>query len=1796
MVSETAPAPRSLESLPARPPTPPREKKQEVDSSKPGLSNQPVDIRLNNLHTPPSHSPDYPDTTNPSTRRSRKKVGFLAQAEYQDAPTYSNKENVRKQSTPASAPSSGTSLKPVKSILKQSSSPLPRNPLEYSVDGDGTSGQINIVTMLDSTIQQLAGADRVSKIDSYMMLSRALKTSSNLPDRIALQDKMSLLMQFIQRDVTAKDPEGKIDSSMANHALSLLCTFFAFPAIASTLSSDFGIFIIDHAIRSFDEPSTPKDIVRHLMRVVALQDFSAKVMSSDRVGRLINSLHNIEDNVKGKSIVMSRIYIYQKLIKQSKTYMTSHSDWLLDLFTDMVSDIKEIRAAAISLGLEVGFTIAKEKSFSKRAMEVLQMQAGEAKYIEYYVSRLMGMVAKKTDSASVPQIWSVVLLLLRCPVERWEFFSPWLEVIQRCFNSGDFNTRLEANYAWNRLVYSLHLNESSFSKTLGTVCQPFISQLRRKRGNSKQVDELRKAVIGGICNLYYYAFRPNLSAAHVDNYWDACVRPLMQRLVSAETDSKQSGEPVTSTASSTSSSTSLFSTSENLTHATLILTGLLDSSTTRVWKEDRVAENSMVKPDELPALDPKWARRNAARVFTIVEPILQETFLDLADPKSASYRLWHAFVSSVAAAASKEVKVSADTATFMAHAFSVLARIWIRGLDQEDIEPDSQRNFLDATQVYISMMVESLGVLPFTEKLLSLNNQNSFVPVATPSHRSGKGSGLVRTPLHHLFSVLSTVPPNIPDDEALSDLIRIVFDPFIIARSSANAKMDLARELMQTLPANVFLPYGPWVLLSDVLFLSLDSSQSSYLTTTSGSDPTTIGHEYREVVKHLERGIKFTPNLPWDHWHTLFQQLVTRATTEVGEAGCAIAVVEPLAKCILEFISVPRDNTIPYNSLKGSLELITTAKQPRDQQALDAARRRLWGTPIAGSRSASFDPFDSLYGLINFLLETSYAHIDQYDQDEVIVPLLTEAASFLTRCSSPLVFKSLIQLQHSISIWVQDADAQYSSTQSSKVSDAVKVLWDRICSLLPNGDYLEHLQLDAIEELLCSAFQSKHRHIVNTVSAMWNRSFDKVEEIQYPEKLKEVLMSIHSYVDIVLPGLDLSSYESSGQEPNFIDSQIDLDEPAPSSSRSRRQTRSGGTPSGRVASPGSVQLSLQPNRQSEITPVSSRRRSNRHSTTPRPRHDDSQIQFQPIESSPARNALESQVLTDRQKEVRERQREEAAIFQHMGTNAEKRKSARLASRNSEQVKTPQQVRDATPPPNRSLEDYVSSTPTPRRGQASIIYDDQEMTDDITSSPPEPRRNLLAEMKPRSRVNTSFPDFPIPSSPVSGSPVPKQPSALVNVINVEQGDLENNVEDEPMLDPMDHDEPDEVATPSPEEVMHDLKDQESYAANAPKQPETPQQIISLDKPAESSPRSDPEVFMDALASPVAQAPRALRSNTVLEDPQSAQSEPAASSPKDDSFDVSAADERSYVRLVVELDSRKCNPTPKYGSESPEKHQEIKPTPDEDITVKASSKRSRTKSKKDDSIQLSQVDSASTPKTMGTPSSSKKSKKKRKRNAEKSQEPGSSHKKRKHVKNIEAEAEVVPSSQVSEYSSAEAADILDAGIREEMELDPDKSVNSQGPTTPEPAAIEPEQPDSSPVEFEDSLVERESDTEAVNLQIFTEASQQTEVGPTPPEGLVTDDLPLIDDDTEMIGQGVEVEEAVIVEEAEAVAEPSQVEEEPVVEKSAAERIMNALKNGLEGLRTATLTRDEVNRIEDMFFDIKRELYQAEGRSRH
>ncbi|KAK7420167.1 hypothetical protein QQZ08_010523 [Neonectria magnoliae] len=1765
-MASTAPASNTvLESLPARPPTPPREPHPDSQVSlKAVLGRTPFDHRLQ-LSTPPN--PNSPlangaPNSNSTTKRMRKKVEWSAHTEYKDPPEYKEGRNLNR-SSPLSAPPSIS--KPIKGILKPSPSP---NPLASSLHGnlDDPSGQPNIAEMLDSTIKQLAGSDRDSRLDAYMMLSRALKASNNLPDRVALQNKMSLFMQFIQRDVKSKAENGSPDASLVNHALNLLTTFLHFQAIASTLTSDFGVFIIDHCIRSFDDPTVPKDLVRHLMQVVAFQSFSPKVMTLDRVGRLVTSLHKVEDRLTGKSIVMSRIQIYKRLVKQSRNHMAIHTDWMMDMFTDMLSTIRDIRAQAISLGTEAGFALRNEKSVIRKATEILQTMNGEETYVEFYIRKLEDMIKGKQCPSAVPQIWSAVTLFLRCPLDRWQYFSPWLKLAQAAFNTTDTQTKQEANYAWNRYVYLSLIDNRMAPKALGLLVQALISQLRRKV-NIKQADEgmkLRRIVMGGICNLLYYAFRPSHDNASTDAVWDLALQPVVTQLIDLD------GKPETP--------------GDSMMQASRILAGLLDVSTPRSWKEERIRDMPLISPDELPSIDSKWVRRNPERVFQLVGPILEKKFTDLANKESLTYRLWQALVRSIAAASAKDIKVSDDTAKFFACAFGILNKIWSGGCSEgeESVNP----KFLSSIKNFIHILVNNLGLLPFTEKKLSMSGNSSFESIGTPTHRpdrADKSRGIAQAPVYHLFSILCSNPPGVADDQSLCEFFQAVFDPFFNDKNF-KVRVELTREMLRLLPRDALSPYGPWVLAANTMHLTLEQ-------TLSGPDPPSseklLGSEYREVVSLLERGLLSHPNLPSSSWFSLFNLFSDHIVQECGDAGRALGLVEPIAKMLVENFFTTQNK--PYETaLLVATILFKIAKLPRDRQAVEAARRRLWGAPPTTSRASTFDPFDNLYKLQEQSMKFLYDNSAKSDDQAPFASYIDAISGFMTATFPQTGVKALSKLQDGLCPWIQDDKAQVKLSDESPVPIALRTLWDTVCNHLVSLGHLENKDLNLIEALISAGFKSKHRYVVNKMAETWNTIFRDEESLDCSDSLKAIIHALRPRVDVSFPGIEESSGEFGAQAQSFIGSQDDLSFIAISSTKSSRQEAERATPPAASLSRLPFKGPMTRKRRREATPDLMQIKSTKRTSTPRLRHDNSQIQFAPIASSPL--AEESQHLTERQMEVRQRQQENAGLYSGVRSSPRTRSQAAAEEIPKETPVSNRKRRQvATPERPASYEEFISLTPTPRRGQALQMED----YNDPPSSPPEPRPNpLLSEIQTRSRARNSLeswvfssPPGTPPTSHQQGKVDPPRTTSTGKTLRRKKGrkaksSSQSDVEIIPSSVVEEQEDTPIVAEefdPMPQELKEEAVEIAPEAPSTPSRRDTPS-----DNKVQETPKSGDDEYVDARSSPEEPLHKEAPEVSDLADNH------------DSSFDLSEVDESSMMRLVVELESRHCSlPFDKINSASPEKEASKPTTPS--ITVLADSSLSPTPSLEKKSDRKTRSMSPMFPSmSMGPDLESSQSQSQGQRQNRKRRRaalfPDTRNKRRRSLSAAKQDQEDIqqaaPEEADSPVPSTRRSSRKNAGIRSKKH----QGKDTQGQSVEEPEQVVLKHTPPKQVTSSDRAEGRDpGDTdEELMSQLVTESNAASE-SQSQQEADAETESPVSNDPMEDV---TVVNEEPQTEAQEGAETPRTGDAEEVSKTSS---IMDILRDGLNELREAALSRDEVYRLEDMLMDMKRELFEAERRGR-
>jgi hypothetical protein len=1275
--------------------------------------------------TPPNASPksSAESTTTPSVStpsdRSLKKVGWSIVDEC-DTPEVLSQSSTRLSNQILRSLPPSSDQKPPKSILKPyNGSTIPLNRTSLSFDNKSTEPitDAGFAIMLESVAKQLAGGDRMSRVDAYMSLSGVLKATGNLPDPRALRDKMGLLAQFVQRDITAQLPSGAADTVLINNALILLASLFW---KTEPLPTDFSVFVLEHAIATFEDPQVSKDVAKHLMFVVGQQNFPPKIMTPERAARVLKATHEIAEHVRGKSIVLGRLGIYRKLLKQAKPALVANNDWLKDMFEDMLVSVKEVRSPVIAFGFEAALQFGTQLKVSRAVVELFQAPHEKGgKYGNYYASRLNTAIQTKQDVPSVPQIWSVVTLFLRSrpsQLEHWEFMTPWFQTLQKCFNSGDPEVKREANFAWNRLVFAIRPDEKTNPRFIKMLHQPFIGQLNRKN-SSKQGKEMFQVTISSICNLLYYTLNPAASHAQLSLYWDSYVVPLVGKLATTTTEQgADKGTPGL----------------DGVEQAIEILRSLLEPSTqssATPWKQDRAMAAELVKPNELPSLDSKWVRKNCVPVLDVMEQLLEQRFADLGKAHSPTTELWRSFLMTVAAAGAKEIKVSNETMECVARIFTMLRRFWQKGpqpaKQREVMDPAA---YLDGMVYLITESVSILGILPFTEKKLSITEQNAFLAVATPSsHRLPK---TIKSPLQYLILLLVEAASDLQCATTYKAAVRAILNPFYEARTSRTSRFEFCQDLVQCLPeavrgSDISPAETVWCVLADMLAgaISEGADDGHSHTPSSSANKKQEGDVLRGIVRVLEYGLTTVVLEGIPHLETLFRAASSYIRAEVGDGGHALCLVDPLARCLGDQLG-----RTDVRALAGMCAvLVGDACYPVDAQSLEAARRRLWGASTNSPKPASTDPYKYLYGTVNVYLEKCY---EECSKDAIGADaLLSGVTVLIERCPGANSLDLFAAIGSGGGCWIQDVNGAVKSR--SLTAKAVTALWEAIRSqaVTTISGVDSTIALSKLEALLSAGLNSKRKPIANSAITLWNTTFGTQSTLIYPTDVAKALARLRPVADLKLPTFPAAYDEAATPSgPQFMDS--DSDSQALSFRCSSRPASRGVTPymessplpSHRKAkSPHpSIEMSKSASKKRLSTRASKLSEKKKRDTTPRLRHDDSQIQFAAIESSPT--ADDSQLLTDHQREVKERQQEEAAaMFPDL------RKSPRMKTRRSGErlalssdLPVTEGTTWGTPSISRVAEredDFITSSPTPRRETSSEGLLGKEEEDDVPSSPP-----------------------------------------------------------------------------------------------------------------------------------------------------------------------------------------------------------------------------------------------------------------------------------------------------------------------------------------------------------------------------------------------------------------------------------------------------------------------------------------------
>jgi hypothetical protein len=300
--------------------------------------------------------------------------------------------------------------------------------------------------------------------------------------------------------------------------------------------------------------------------------------------------------------------------------------------------------------------------------------------------------------------------------------------------------------------------------------------------------------------------------------------------------------------------------------------------------------------------------------------------------------------------------------------------------------------------------------------------------------------------------------------------------------------------------------------------------------------------------------------------------------------------------------------------------------------------------------------------------------------------------------------------------------------------------------------------------------------------------------------------------------------------------------------------------------------------------------------------------------------LDSQLLTDRQKEVKERQKADAAMFPDIRSSPRPRDKS--AQRRSESVELPfhrsssksrsaisqGEERQTTPTlaPQGEDDDYVNSSPTPTR--ALSVHGDEI---DPPSSPPEARLVAEAEETEGPEITSSPPE--IEQEPDKDTTTSVDPSAQIDPFAVDIERSFSTFEFTPdeqgkstIPDSFVQAQPDEKEPPTTisetliEDVLTNAPPQVDEVGETPNTPEHARGDASVCQHTPKTP-----VFHDALTSP-ASSSRLTVNDEVFQDAISSPRLVLKKTETEHSSPLSDLDESSVLRIMTEYDQGSGRP--------------------------------------------------------------------------------------------------------------------------------------------------------------------------------------------------------------------------------------------------------------------------------------------------
>ncbi|KAF7170715.1 hypothetical protein CNMCM5623_003281 [Aspergillus felis] len=1052
--------------LSARPPTPPRTGSR-ILSENDRTEDSPIVVQT------PIDSPFAADSSvgAPSTRQS-KRVNFSPWTKYIKPPSFTN-STIRLKSELKELPPSNE-CKPTKSILKTTSAHPPIDTTDVA-----PCTPESFAMMLESITQQLAGESISSRLDAYMQFFGALRAYEGLPSEQEIGQKLGLITQFIQRDLSTDLGDGvPLGTNLVIQALKLAAALSWNIEIAVQLSDEFKVFLVEHSINALDSAKAPKSVLTHYMSILSTQNFHSKIMTNARIIRLLTVLEDITSRVNGNAIVFQRLSIYQRLLTQSKSIFVSQAGlWVEHLISGLLHHVKDTRIKAISLGFQTSMICGPNPNLSKSIRDLFDRPLDNGrKLVSEICERMSRMMANVESGVHVPQVWSIIVLLLRSKrlsIDQWEHFKEWVLVLQRCFNCSESSVKAQAILGWNRFVYVVSPSDTTSRSMLRMLSKPIMSQFERKK-QERHGSQPGQLALCSYHNLLYYAFRPSATFQHLDVVWE---------------------EYVTGPSNVFASLPHL---NDRFCHA---LSNLLWSTQAKIWTENKVNESTKLEPEELPSIDCRWVRSRITIILNVFEALLRTSLWADDLDKSNIAAAWVSLSQALSYASSKEITPSPESMQAVASVLGLLQRLWNAGPSSLNaLGNNSVDVFFDRFRFLSTTMIFSLGGIPFTEKLLLKTANETFQAANTPTHHPLRANTNLDSPILHLLRFISDVTGVAEPTPSYLRLVDGTLEAACKSRTSRGSRLELLQQCARLYPNDAEFDFGiqnfAQTVWNSTAQLAAESLRSFPLESARERDGSVI-RDYESVVKILSTGLKFSTIFPT--WNQLLDALVRVMRTEKGDRAIASMALEPLAECMMTIGA--RNTYLPLSSL-----FTQSLSIPYCHQSDSATKEGEAVTSV--SKEDVFFPH-RLVQLVNRTLQESYSTFDP-SKTSGVADFIESLTSFLG--SGILAFrrKLLENLQGSLALWLRDEARKLNieSGVESRILTACRALSSAVINILQSSSPHDASCLHRFEFIIGAGLQSSHTSIAKRFLEFWNSTFGSQKALKYPEVISRALAKL----------------------------------------------------------------------------------------------------------------------------------------------------------------------------------------------------------------------------------------------------------------------------------------------------------------------------------------------------------------------------------------------------------------------------------------------------------------------------------------------------------------------------------------------------------------------------------------------------------------------------------------------------------------------------------------------------------------